>query len=123
MQCSVSVPGGLYFGREDLPVFDAAEIIRRVRAAGLTSLLTEMRALDRLLRSRCPETREVLLRDGYLFPIHHRLTELSRCIASAVDRDGPASEPLERWIYLHAAELAEAFSTEMQPHPDECGAS
>ena len=96
-----------------IPVFDPTKIAIRIRGGGLLPLLGEVRSLDKLLCTRSPGAQDVLLRDGYLYPLHRRMTALCRRIASDLESREAAADTLARWLYLHNAELAAALSDEI----------
>jgi len=91
-------------------MFDPTEIARCIQEGGLSPLLRKVRNLDKLLCTRCPELRHALVHDGYLLPLHRRMTSLCRRIASDLKESAPAADMLARWLYLHNAELAAATS-------------
>lgn len=85
---------------------DPTEIARCIQEGGLSPLLREVRNLDKLLCTRSLGLRHALVHDGYLLPLHRRMTSLCRRIASHLEESAPAADMLARWLYLHNAELA-----------------
>lgn len=102
----------VYTRMERIIVFDPTEIAMCIREGGLLPLLGEVRNLDKILCTRSPELQDVLFRDGYLYPLHRRITTLCRRIASDLESSEAAADKLARRLYLHNAELAAALSDE-----------
>lgn len=94
-------------------MFDPTEIAGRIQEGGLSPHLREARDLDKLLCTRSPGLRHVLVRDGYLFLLHERMTALCRRISSILETSEAAADTLARWLYLHNAEVAAALTEEI----------
>ena len=94
-------------------MFETTVIAGRILEGGLSPLLREVRTLDKLLCTTSPEVRHVLVRDGYLFPLHRRTLALCRQIASGLENLEQPPDTLARWLYLHNAEVAAALTNQI----------